>query len=448
MRFKLALLCAFLSLAGCASLPQPDPDLACNIPTRNEAQAMALIETESTALTGTSFVPGNAVHLLENGPRTYAAMQAAMRAATRRIDMESYEFDGNIAQQFAAILIAAHARGLQVDLIYDDYGTNAPAELFQRLRAGGVNVVTYNPLNPAEMKTLDINKRDHRKLLVIDNHVVFTGGVNIAQVYENRHAGTSTAPSPSQLPWRDTDVEITGPVAASFEALFLQTWAEQKGAPLPPPPPPIMASVGDSTVQALDGSPRDGHPAIYKTLLVAIAAARHSVHLTTGFFGPPPDLIEALECAARRGVDVRIIVPSISNSDSAIAAGRSNYAALLSAGAHIYERQGAVLHAKTAVIDGVWSVVGSSNLDWRSVVFNNEIDAVVLGPTFGSEMEAQFRQDIAASVEITPQIWAHRGIGERWMNSGRGWLKVSCRQAADGLRPYLLTSGAARAFSV
>jgi hypothetical protein len=106
----------------------------------------------------------------------------------------------------------------------------------------------------------------------------------------------------------------------------------------------------------------------------------------------------------------------------------------------------------TAVIGGVWSVVGSSNLDWRSVVFyneiDNEIDAVVLGPTFGSEMEVQFRQDIAASVEITPEIWAHRGIGERWMNSGRGWLKVSCRQVADGLRPYLLASGAARAFSV
>lgn len=401
------------SLAGCASLPQTDPDLACNMPTQSEAQAMALIESESTALTGTTFVPGNAVHLLENGPKTYAAMQAAMRGATRRIDMESYEFDGNIAEQFADLLIAAHARGVQVDLIYDDYGTNAPAALFQRMRAGGVNVVTYNPLDPAEMKTLDINKRDHRKLLVIDDHEVFTGGVNIAQVYENRHASYQAPQNPKQLPWRDTDVEITGPVAGSFENLFLQTWTEQKGGALPPAPPPVAAAMGDSSVQALDGSPRDGHPAIYKTLLVAIAAARRSVHLTTGFFGPPPDLLEALQCAARRGVDVRIIVPSISNSDSSIAAGRSHYTQLLNAGVHIYERQGAVLHAKTAVIDGMWSVVGSANLDWRSVVFNNEIDAVVLGPSFGREMEAQFTQDIAASVQITPEMWKDRGIGER-----------------------------------
>jgi cardiolipin synthase len=414
MRLKLALVGAVLgSLAGCASLPQSDPDLACNMPTQSEAQAMALIESESTALTGTTFVPGNAVHLLENGPKTYSAMQAAMHGATQRIDMESYEFDGNIAEQFADLLIAAHARGVQVDLIYDDYGTNAPAALFQRLRAGGVNVVKYNPLDPAEMKTLDINKRDHRKLLVIDNHEVFTGGVNIAQVYENHHASYQVSQNPKQLPWRDTDVEIIGPVAGSFENLFLQTWTEQKGGALPPAPPPMTATMGDSSVQALDGSPRDGHPAIYKTLLVAIAAARHSVHLTTGFFGPPPDLLEALQCAARRGVDVRIIVPSISNSDSSIAAGRSNYAQLLNAGVHIYERHGAVLHAKTAVIDGVWSVVGSANLDWRSVVFNNEIDAVVLGAGFGGEMEAQFTKDIAASVQITPEMWRHRGIGER-----------------------------------
>lgn len=414
MRFKHALAGALLGgLSGCASLPQFDPDLACNIPTQSEAQAMALIESESTSLTGMKFVPGNTVRLLEDGPKTFAAMQVAIQGATQRIEMESYEFDGNIAEQFADLLIAAHARGVQVDLIYDDYGTNAPAILFKRLRTGGVNVVTYNPLNLADMKTLDINKRDHRKLLVIDNHEVFTGGVNIAQVYENHHANYQMSQNPAQLPWRDTDVEITGPVAGSFENLFLQTWAEQKGGVLPPTPPPMAVKVGDSNVQALDGSPRDGHPAIYKTLLVAIAGARHSVHLTTGFFGPPPDLLEALECAARRGVDVSIIVPSISDSDSTIAAGRSSYAGLLHAGVHIYERQGAVLHAKTAIIDGVWSMVGSANLDWRSVVFNNEIDAIVLGAGFGREMEAQFMRDIAASVQITPEMWRRRGIGER-----------------------------------
>jgi cardiolipin synthase A/B len=404
---------AIAALAGCASLPQFDPDLTCNIPTQTEAQAMAVIRQNSMQLTGTSFIPGNTVHLLEDGPQTYAAMQAAIRGARRRIDMESYEFDGTVAQQFAALLAAKRAEGVQVDLIYDDFGTRAPPGLFDRLRKSGVNVVTYNPLTPTKMTTLDINKRDHRKLLIIDSDIAFTGGVNIADVYKNRHAGNATT-NPAKLPWRDTDVEISGPVVSDFEQLFMQTWREQNGPLIPAPPPDTAPAVGDSTVQALDGSPRDGHPAIYKTLLVAIAAAHKSVHLTTGFFAPPPDLLEALECAARHGVDVRIIVPSTSNSDTSIAAGRSNYAELLKAGVHIYERQGAVLHAKTAVIDGQWSIVGSANLDWRSVVFNNEIDAVVVSSSFGQEMEVQFQKDILASREITLADWRHRGVGERF----------------------------------
>lgn len=404
---------ALCLLSGCASLPQFDPDLACDIPSASEAQAMASIQQESLALTGVGFVAGNAVHLLENGPQTYAAMQRAIIGATRRIDMESYEFDGKVAETFADLLIARAQAGVQVSLIYDDYGTSAPPGLFARMRKAGVRVVTYSPFDPLKMTSLDLNKRDHRKLLVIDGEIAFTGGINISEVYENHRASYLRTDDPRALPWRDTDVQITGPVVGSFERLFMQTWTEQHGPAIIPPPPASAVAQGDSVVQALDGSPRDGHPAIYKTLLVAIAAARHSVHLTTGFFAPPPDLLEALECAARRGVDVRVIVPSQSTSDTTIAAGRSNYGELLKAGVKIYERQGAVLHAKTAVIDGQWSVVGSANLDWRSVVFNNEIDAVVLGRHFGAEMEAQFTRDLLASDEITRAQWKDRGLGER-----------------------------------
>lgn len=404
---------ALATLTSCASLPQFDPDLACNIPTSNESQALAVITRESTKITGTPFIAGNKVHLLENGPNTYTAMETAIAAAHQRIDMESYEFDGPVAEEFALLLIAEQAQGVQVNLIYDAYGTNAPPGLFDMLRKNGVNVVAYSPLNPAKMTALDLDRRDHRKLLVIDDAVAFTGGINIAEVYENRRSSDPQSTNPSKMPWRDTDIEIAGPVVGVFERLFMQTWTEQKGPSIPAPPPASTKPEGDSMVQALDGSPKDSHPAIYKTLLVAIATARKSVHLTTGFFGPPPDLIEALQCAARRGVDVRIIVPSTSNSDASIAAGRSHYEGLLNVGVHIYERQGAVLHAKTAVIDGVWSIVGSANLDWRSVVFNNEIDAVVLGPTFGNEMEKQFQKDLSASKEITLSAWHRRGIGER-----------------------------------
>lgn len=398
--------------AGCVHLPHPDPDMPCTVATSTEAQALALMQAQSTALMGTAFIPGNKVTLLENGAATYQAMLDEISHASIRIDMESYEFDGDIANKFADLLMLKAEQGVQVHLVYDDFGTNAPAAMFDRLRQAGVLVVKYNSLNPAQMKTLDINKRDHRKLLVIDDQVVFTGGVNIAQVYENHHVSYKNAKTPEALPWRDTDVEINGPVASIFDSLFVQTWREQNG-------PMLLAMMvsprpdGTSTVQALDGSPRDGNPAIYKTLLTAMAAAHQSIHLTTGFFAPPPDMIEAMKCAARRGVDVRVIVPSISDSDTTITAGRADYDGLLKAGVHMYERQGAVLHAKTAVIDGQWSVVGSSNLDWRSVVYNNEIDAVIMGPEFGAQMEAMFAKDQAASRQITPEIWAHRGIGER-----------------------------------
>ncbi|HQT39749.1 MAG TPA: phospholipase D-like domain-containing protein [Acidocella sp.] len=401
-----------LGCAGCVQLPQFDPDLACTIPTHTETEALAVMQARSVALTHTPFVAGNKVVLLENGPATYGAMLAAMAAATDRIDMESYEFDGDVAEKFADMMIAKQAQGVQVHLIYDDYGTNAPAGLFDRLRKGGVQVVKYNPLDPLQMKTLDINKRDHRKLLVIDGETAFTGGVNIAQVYENHHASYQHEKAPGSIPWRDTDVEVSGPVVNVFDQLFVQTWAQQKGPPLLPTPPDT-AIEGTSVVQALDGSPVDGHPAIYKTLLVAMAAAHSSIHLTTGFFAPPPDMIQALECAARRGVDVRVIVPAVSDSGTTVTAGRSHYEDLLKAGVHVYERHGAVLHAKTAVIDGQWSVVGSSNLDWRSVVFNNEIDAVVMGPDFGGLMEAMFSKDLAASKEITLTAWRHRGVAER-----------------------------------
>ena len=327
--------------------------------------------------------------------------------------MESYEFDGQAAAEFAALLIEKAGDGVQVRLLYDAFGSkHEPASMFTALKKGGVQVEEYSPLSPLKLKTLDLNKRDHRKLLVVDGRRVITGGVNIAQFYEHNTTPPPDAGPAGALPWRDTDIAITGPVAADFEAMFAKTWVKEGGKPFALLPA-VQSPQGNTVVQAIDGSPRDDHPAIYDSLLTAIATARHSVHLTTGFFVPPPELSEALECAARRGVDVRIIVPSRSTSGTAIAAGRADYGDLLKAGVKIYERQGVVLHAKTAVIDGIWSVVGSSNLDWRSTVSNNEIDAVVIGRSFGQQMEAMFKGDEAHSRQVTLQAWRQRGLGER-----------------------------------
>lgn len=400
-------------LAGCAVAPRFSPELACHIPSGSEHAALQILKSENEAAAGTPFHGGNSVQLLKNGPATYAVMMAAINSAQHQINMESYEFDGQAAAEFAALLIEKAGQGVQVRLIYDSFGSKRePASLFTAMKKAGVQVEEYSPLNPLKLKTLDLNKRDHRKLLVVDGRQVITGGINIAQYYEQNTTPPPDAGPAGTLPWRDTDIAITGPVATDFDAMFAKTWVKEGGKPFAFLPA-VEISQGDTVVQAIDGSPRDNHPAIYDSLLTAIATARHSVHLTTGFFVPPPELSEALECAARRGIDVRIILPSRSTSGTAIAAGRADYGDLLKAGVQIYERQGVVLHAKTAVIDGIWSVIGSSNLDWRSTVSNNEIDAVVIGHSFGRQMEAMFKSDEEHSKEVTLQAWRHRGVLER-----------------------------------
>jgi len=376
------------------------------------ADSIALMRQQGEQFAHMPFVPGNQVDLLVDGPATFAAMSDAIRGARTRIDMESYEFDNQAGGQFTDLLLVARSRGVDVNLVYDAWGTSdTRTALFDRLKQGGVRILEYNPIRPNDRVAIDVNRRDHRKLLCIDGQVCITGGVNISRVYENGPAPQGT--EPEDQAWRDTDVRIRGPVVAQFERLFLETWASQHGIPLAPPPPAPPPQPGGLDVQVIDGAPGDGQPLIYRTLLASIALSERTVHLTTGFFVPVPDMTDALIAAARRGVDVSVVVPGQSNSSQAVWAGRAKYGPLLEAGVHIYERQGRVLHAKTAVIDGAWSAIGSSNLDWRSAIWNNEIDAIVLGPSFGQRMEALFMRDVAASYPIDGTAWRHRGPIQR-----------------------------------
>jgi cardiolipin synthase A/B len=410
-------------LASCAVAPPVDRDTERAMQEADEPGRLAIFRREGERIAPTKFVGGNEVELLRNGPATYQAMNDLIGNARRRIDMESYEFDTVEGGKFADILIEKAAQGVSVNLMYDAWGSfETPATLFDRMRQGGVQVVEFSPFDPAAFATLDLNRRDHRKLLVVDGAVAITGGVNISAVYENRHRQPQTD-DPDQQPWRDTDIRLQGPAVAEFERLFAVAWQEQKGPTLASMATPA-ASLGDLQVQAVDGAPIDHRPLIYRTLLVAITLARSSVHLTTGFFVPTPDLEEALESAARRGVDVELVVPSQSDSAMALAAGRARYEDLLDAGVHIFERQDVILHAKTAVIDGMWSTVGSSNLDWRSVVFNAEINAVVLGRPFAQQMETMFGEDRTRSKAIDPAAWADRPIGERLDEWTSQWLEV------------------------
>jgi cardiolipin synthase A/B len=389
------------------------------------------------AMNSTSpLVLGNRLTLLENGPDTYAAMFAAIRAATDHINLETYIFDDDeIGRQFADLLIERQSAGVQVNIIYDSIGGLAtPPAFYERMRESGIRLLEFNPIDPRDVKTGEwlLNNRDHRRQLVIDGRTAFTGGVNISATYASAPFGKQRGPA-SQPPrepvagWRDTHLKIEGPVVAEFQWLFLDTWARQAGEPLPQrryfPAPEVR---GDEIVRVIGSTAADPESLIYLTLVSAINHASQHVHLTIAYFAPEPRLLEALKAAAGRGVEVQLVLPSYSDSWPVFHVGRSHYAELLRAGVRIHERQGAVMHAKTATIDGVWSTIGSTNLDWRSFLHNDELNAVVLGRDFAAQMDAMFAEDLAQSKEISLEAWSDRSLllrlKERIARLGAYWL--------------------------
>ena len=367
------------------------------------------------AIVGTPLVAGNRAVLLEDGPATYRAMLAAISAAKDHINLETYIIeDDEMGRQFADLLLARQAAGVQVHLIYDSVGCiRTPREFFERLKEGGVQVLEFNPVNPLTAKKgWQVNNRDHRKLLLVDGRTAFIGGINISNVYSSGSSPTRSTPSsPKSGGWRDTQIQIEGPVVAEFQKLFLATWEKQHGPPLAGKNYfPALSPRGNELVRSIGSSYDDPHSLIYLTLISAITNAEKSVHLTNAYFVPDPQILQALLDAARRGVDVTLILPALSDSNLVFHAGRSYYTELLVAGVKIYERGGGVLHSKTVVIDGVWSCIGSTNLDWRSFLHNDEVNAVILGPEFAQQMQAMFERDLAASTAITAEAWARRPL--------------------------------------
>jgi len=368
------------------------------------------------AIVGSPLTAGNGVLLLQDGAATYRAMLAAIGAASDHVNLETYIVDDDeIGRQFSALLLQKRAEGVHVALVYDSVGSmGTPKAFFDRLAAGGVQVLEFNPVNPlSARKAWLVNNRDHRKLLVVDGRIAFVGGINFSRV----HSGGSSARrrlSGERAAWRDTHLRIEGPVVGEFQKLFMQTWAKQRGAPLAAASFfPTLAAKGGEMVRAIGSTPDDAHSLIYLTLISAISKSERNVYLTNAYFVPDPQLLDALTDAARRGVDVRLVLPGESDSRLAFHAGRSHYSALLRAGVRIHERRGAMLHAKTATIDGVWSCVGSTNLDRRSFLHNDEIDAAILGRDFAAQMEAAFAADLEASQVMDLERWEARSLDLR-----------------------------------
>ena len=465
MRLVLSLI-AVVFAAGCATLPEvhpwfePEPELS----HRNVAGARGTLPKDTAqaivtrlkekggggdvlerhvlieeTIAGAPLTAGNAATLLQDGPATYKAMFGAIERARDHVNVEFYMIEqGETGDRFADLLLAKRAQGVAINLIYDAVDRiGTPPEYFQRLRDAGVKVLEYNPVNPLKARAgWRVNNRNHTKLVIVDGSVAFAGGINISDVYSSGSSPGSSAggrsgsaasgsggfssgrsPRPGRngdVGWRDVNVRIDGPAVARLQRLFLDTWAEQKGEPLAQRNwfPPLKAQ-GEHPVRVVASGPGDPAPAIYLALASAIAHAEKTIHITMAYFVPDPQTVEALKSAAARGVDVVLILPSYTDFWAVFHAGRSYYADLLEAGVKIYERQDALLHSKTIVIDGVWSTVGSSNMDWRSFLHNKELNLVVLGREFGRQMEAMFELDRKQSVRIEPEAWSRRPLDVR-----------------------------------
>ncbi|HVK98756.1 MAG TPA: cardiolipin synthase [Dongiaceae bacterium] len=375
----------------------------------------------------TAVIDHNEARLLIDGPQSYKAMFDAMEKAQDHINLEVYIFeDDEIGHRLQQTLLRKQRQGVQVNLIYDSLGSlTTPKSIFDELREAGARVYEFNPVNPAKGKILDINNRDHRKILVVDGKVGFTGGINISSVY-SQGSGVKAVTGSSkkkrkanEAGWRDTQIEVHGPAVAEMQRIFFSTWDQQKPEVRQPQPGlepeyfPLIPVAGDKVLRVIASSTNDKENLIYTDMLAAITHAKRSVHLTMAYFSPDSNTIEALQNAAMRGVDVVLVLPGFSDVRLVLDAGRSHYTALLKAGVKIYERHDALLHAKTAVIDGVWSTVGSTNMDMRSFLHNNEVNIVVLGIGFGAEMEEMFNQDVAQARQITEKEWKERGVSMR-----------------------------------
>jgi len=361
---------------------------------------------------------GNRTRILHDGTATFSAMFAAIQSARDHINLEYYIFEDveSGGEHIGDLLLAKRAKGVQVNVIYDSYGSNAtPAAFFDRLKAGGVNVVDFNPVNPLDANSVSPDNRDHRKILVVDGTTAIVGGVNLSADYQIRPLAKSGAieGKPSQFV-RDTDLQIQGPAVAQVQKLFLEHWSAQKGPALDETKFfPTVPPKGGEVVRTLGSAPKDAVPRYYVTMLSAIRTAEQRISLSTAYFVPTEKEVSDLIAAAQRGVEVRLLLPSESDSELALTVGRSNYRELLEAGVKIYETRNETLHSKAAVVDGVWTIIGSSNFDRRSVIFNDEIDAVVLGRETGQQMEAMFEDDFKKAMPIDLATWKDRPISTK-----------------------------------
>ncbi len=357
-------------------------------------------------LLGPPLVSGNRITALVNGDQIYTAMLNAIRTARTNITFETFVFRDGVGATFVEELSNAARRGVQVHMLLDWLGSRTmDADLLSAARAAGCDLQIYHP--PSWFHLGRLNNRTHRKLLIVDGKLGFTGGVGMGVEWKHGLRGIP--------PWRETHFKAEGPVVAQMQAVFVDNWIKATGRVLHGAEYfPKLAPVGDMDAQMFGSSPVGGSESMHLMVLLALTAARTSIDIENAYFVPDKLTVEALCSAARRGVRVRIVVPG-RHTDARIGrwAAQGLYGALLESGIQIYEYQPTMMHCKVLVIDALWSSVGSSNFDDRSFRLNDEANLNVFSEELAREQIRLIDADIEKSRRMVLNKWKHRKFGRR-----------------------------------
>jgi cardiolipin synthase len=351
--------------------------------------------------------PGNHVDVLRNGSEIFPSMLDAIASATQTIDFSNYIFwKGEVATTFAEALMERARAGVEVNVLVDGWGSaKMDRALVERLEEAGATFVWFR--QPHWYTAKKLNNRSHRRILIIDGYVGFTGGLGIADEWSGNAEGPEN--------WRETHVRVEGPAVVDLLGAFAENWVEETGRVLAGPHLPQLPVFDDGVqVQVSKSSARQGRAAAEALAFLAIDAARERLWFTTAYFAPRAALIEALVVAAGRGVDVRILVngPHI-DKEVVRRVGQRSYGKLLQAGVRIFEYQKTMMHAKVVLADGCWANVGTANFDNRSLALQDEMNCSVLDAAIVAELERHFLDDLDASEETDLDHWRRRPFRSR-----------------------------------
>jgi cardiolipin synthase len=360
---------------------------------------------ELEKITSSSFHGGNEIEILQGGDAAFPAMLAAIEKASKYVFIEFYIFrDDPVGIKFTDALIDAARRGIEVRLLYDSCGCRHIRRAFwERVTKEGVEVRSFHPLSIKNLK--QYLHRDHRKILVVDGEVGFTGGMNIGEEYWAQMEGVKS--------WRDLMVSLRGPAVADLLEVFRESWVEAGGKWFLLGQYRGSGNSGERRVITLSNASTQRALSLRKAYLLGIHTAQETINIMDPYFIPGRSLISSLKTAVKRGVDVKLLLPGKSDVTTVKFASEALYEELLTSGVKIYEKQGTILHGKTTIIDGYWTIIGSSNLDSRSFNFNYECNFGILDEEISREMVDAFRRDLLTSREVSLEEWKNRPLSNR-----------------------------------